>query len=478
VTDTLDGAALNDANTISGEGASSIVVIIGSGLVGAGFLAFEGTVDGTVWIGVPVVQYYSASATTLPNHFDEKTLLAFTAGTFKFLQPGYRSYRVRVATAGSAGSATAVMNASAAATTPVDVALYFAGSQPFDLTIPANTVTVNTKGAGMFALTWSATLGSSTVTPTAGGAALECYSLGHASDNSRSSWTGAVQGITWACPLYGATSVALTKDVGIGSGSSTVSFFVSMSSSVPNETRPVTQWVAGSSPTSVLVGSPKPLLNPEGRQAVVLDHPRWFQCAMTSTATAATVITTCSGAVATLAAPGAGLRFYITDFSYSSSIISTTANFMTLRYGTGGTCGTGTTSLWVGSNAPAFSPREPTLGPNGRKAGVNAEVCFIHPGAGTRNGCCVRRDVHIADGLRLGLLRHRKQVAGARGPQSVCSRVRGGPCSWVAHDLSNDHGPQNRGDVRGRDLCRGRGCVKSLECVPVFGGSGADRLRG
>lgn len=147
----------------------------------------------------------------------------------------------------------------------------------------------------------------------------------------------------------------------------------------------IESWTDGSSPSAVTSGNQSRVLgDPEGRAAVNTSHPRSFSCAMTSTATTSTVITTCTGAVSTLAAPGAGLRIYITGFEYSSSIISTTTNFMTLRTGTGGTCGTATTSLWVGSNVAAFSPRDPNLGNVPLRGATNAEVCFIHPGAGTR----------------------------------------------------------------------------------------------
>jgi hypothetical protein len=122
----------------------------------------------------------------------------------------------------------------------------------------------------------------------------------------------------------------------------------------------------------------------EGRQFMRTDHPNSFFCAMTSTAVAATVITGCVGAGgATMASPGAGLRRYITDISYNSSIISTTANFMQLSYGTGATCATGNVPFYRGSNSVAFlTVTEPIVTPI--RTGVATDVCFIHPGAGTR----------------------------------------------------------------------------------------------
>jgi hypothetical protein len=114
------------------------------------------------------------------------------------------------------------------------------------------------------------------------------------------------------------------------------------------------------------------------------DHPNRFHCAMTSTAVASTLITGCIGAGGTTAAsPGAGLSRYITDIDYNSSIISTTANFMTLQYGTGTNCGTGTVVIWRSGNSAAFLP---VIKPLTRaiKVGAATDLCFLHPGAGTR----------------------------------------------------------------------------------------------
>lgn len=109
-----------------------------------------------------------------------------------------------------------------------------------------------------------------------------------------------------------------------------------------------------------------------------------FSCAMTSTAMASTVVTGCSGSVTTLAAPGANLRFYITGFDWSSSSISTTTNFMLLQSGTTGTCGASTIVLNRGFVGVAFTGRDPDVGPIPMRGVVNGEVCFVHPGAGTR----------------------------------------------------------------------------------------------
>jgi hypothetical protein len=108
------------------------------------------------------------------------------------------------------------------------------------------------------------------------------------------------------------------------------------------------------------------------------NHPTgaYFNCGMASTATASTVVTGCG-------APGVGLARYITDISYNSSIISTTANFMTLQYGTGTACGTGTAVVYRQANSVAFLPVSEHFN-TPIKLGANADLCFLHPGAGTR----------------------------------------------------------------------------------------------
>jgi hypothetical protein len=115
----------------------------------------------------------------------------------------------------------------------------------------------------------------------------------------------------------------------------------------------------------------------EGRLLVNANHPNRFNCAMTSTATTSTVVTGCG-------APGAGLSRYITDIEYASSIIATTTNFMTLQYGTGANCGTGTTVVWRMYNNAAFVPVIVGGFTHPIKLAANTDLCFLHPGAGTR----------------------------------------------------------------------------------------------
>jgi len=100
-----------------------------------------------------------------------------------------------------------------------------------------------------------------------------------------------------------------------------------------------------------------------------------FNCTMISTATILTEVTGCT-------APTAGSR-YITKISWSSSIISTTTNYMLIQSGTGTACATATTSLYAGF-AQAFTTVDVVL-PTPIKATALHAICFIHAGAGTRN---------------------------------------------------------------------------------------------
>ena len=101
-----------------------------------------------------------------------------------------------------------------------------------------------------------------------------------------------------------------------------------------------------------------------------------FNCTMISTAEVLTELTGCP--VLTT-----GQRRYITGISWSSSIISTTVNFMLIQSGTGVACATGTTSHYAGF-ALAFTEAGGTFG-TPIMTGANAAICFIHAGAGTRN---------------------------------------------------------------------------------------------
>ena len=100
-----------------------------------------------------------------------------------------------------------------------------------------------------------------------------------------------------------------------------------------------------------------------------------FNCTMISTATTLTELTGC-------AALTRG-SYYITKISWSSSIISTTTNFMLVQSGTGTACATATTSHYAGFGLAFTSIDVPY--PTPIKIPALHALCFVHPGAGTRN---------------------------------------------------------------------------------------------
>lgn len=138
-------------------------------------------------------------------------------------------------------------------------------------------------------------------------------------------------------------------------------------------------WVRRDSAT-VLTSAVDEYVNPAadayGMPYARLDHVNRIRCTISSTATTSTIVTGCS-------APGAGLSIYLTGINWSSSIISTTANFMRIQSGTGGACGTATTVLYDGYIQAAFGSQSWTLN-TPIKATANHEICFVHASAGTR----------------------------------------------------------------------------------------------
>jgi hypothetical protein len=103
------------------------------------------------------------------------------------------------------------------------------------------------------------------------------------------------------------------------------------------------------------------------------------QCIVT--VSTATTLTAVGGACAARA----GLRLWITDINFSSSASGIAADsFPTLKYGTGSTCGTGTTVFW-GAFTPAAvqsvviqSLMYPIVLP------VAVDVCWINSTAGSK----------------------------------------------------------------------------------------------
>jgi hypothetical protein len=85
-----------------------------------------------------------------------------------------------------------------------------------------------------------------------------------------------------------------------------------------------------------------------------------------------------------LRAPGAGLSIYITDIMFSASATGIAADaFPTLKYGTGGTCGTGTTVFW-GALTAATNFRTSDNFNTPIKIPANNEICWITTTAGSK----------------------------------------------------------------------------------------------
>lgn len=108
------------------------------------------------------------------------------------------------------------------------------------------------------------------------------------------------------------------------------------------------------------------------------DHPNRIRC--TVTVSTATTITAVGGSCA---APGAGLSIYVTDILFASSASGIAADaFATLKYGTGGTCGTGTAVFWGALSAAANITVQQLKTPI--KIPANNELCWINSTAGSK----------------------------------------------------------------------------------------------
>jgi hypothetical protein len=102
---------------------------------------------------------------------------------------------------------------------------------------------------------------------------------------------------------------------------------------------------------------------------------RNFNCHIVSTATTLTMITGCDVI--------AGNRYFITDITVTSSVISTAANYFIISSGTGAACATTNTARW-GAMTLAFTTvaqelRTPIV------SGTAEMLCFIHAATGTKD---------------------------------------------------------------------------------------------
>jgi hypothetical protein len=111
-------------------------------------------------------------------------------------------------------------------------------------------------------------------------------------------------------------------------------------------------------------------VKPEGRNLI--------RChTLVSTATTLTELTGC--------AVEAGTTYYVTDIIFASSVISATAadSQLTLKYGTGTACATGTAVFWVASNLAHTTVTSHLQTPIRIPKG-NA-ICWIDSPAGTKS---------------------------------------------------------------------------------------------
>lgn len=136
---------------------------------------------------------------------------------------------------------------------------------------------------------------------------------------------------------------------------------------------------AGSQPTTATGGNMRrPLASVEGVQYVQLGSSNRFSCFVQ----AVTVTTQCQ------AAPGAGLRAYVTDVSFSNQ--AATVQTLDIVFGTGAACVTGTTALThkfqMGTLATTSSPQSIVLDLNSPLVPTAANAICVRPSAATAFG--------------------------------------------------------------------------------------------
>lgn len=105
-----------------------------------------------------------------------------------------------------------------------------------------------------------------------------------------------------------------------------------------------------------------------------------IQCVVTvSTATSLTAVG------GNCAAPGVGLSIYVTDILFATNAGAIAADsFNTLKYGTGGTCGTGTTVFWGAMTTAATQATVIQSFVTAIKIPANNEICWINSTAGSK----------------------------------------------------------------------------------------------
>lgn len=136
----------------------------------------------------------------------------------------------------------------------------------------------------------------------------------------------------------------------------------------------------GTSPTATTAGNVTRLLTTrDGRLITTQDHPKRFTCTVVNST--ATTLTALGGSCA---APGANLSLYITDIIASASAAATTTadQYLELKSGTGGTCGSSTAVVWAAFNTANGAVYIDLNTPI--KVAANNELCWMDAVAGNK----------------------------------------------------------------------------------------------
>lgn len=186
---------------------------------------------------------------------------------------------------------------------------------------------------------------------------------------------GTVSAVTIA--LECSTDGGATFGTSIGSASTTTGGRIAGTAYCTHIRPNVTTLTGGGSIVPVYTGRLTPA-DPYGAPFARQDHPNRIRC--TVTVSTATTIQAVGGSCV---APGAGLSIYVTDILFASSASGIAADaFATLKYGTGGTCGTGTTVFWGALSAAANITVDNLTTPI--KIPGNNELCWINTTAGSK----------------------------------------------------------------------------------------------
>lgn len=143
---------------------------------------------------------------------------------------------------------------------------------------------------------------------------------------------------------------------------------------------PIGNLRATNTPVGSSVGLDVIVRDPAGDHATIGRRGTDIRC--TVEVSTATTIQAVGGSCA---APGAGLSIYVTDIQFSSNAQGIAADaFPTLKYGTGGTCGTGTAIFWLAMLPAATQTHAVAHFVTPIKIPANNEICWINSTAGSK----------------------------------------------------------------------------------------------